>query len=195
MAAASDRTVIIGTDDCESSSWRFDGSWKQLASIRHEVAVVAIAYAEEQAFACSASRDGVLMIWSCVTGAPVLQTFVDFEPMFVGFVFGGEGLCMIDRSGEVHVWKIETLEHLGNVPESSIPVCNTVRTSEMVKQYLNGAGHLNGVQELNGRGDYDSALRQLSKLPPMPDRQAILLHWHELLESSRAEHLRRNSPD
>ena len=99
--------MLVGTDDNEAGAWRFDGSWQQIAALRHEVAVIAVGCAEEQGLACSVSRDGILIVWRYLTGELLLRTFVDVEPNFVGFLADGRAatICRLmahDRSNTLN---------------------------------------------------------------------------------------------
>jgi hypothetical protein len=122
LAAASDG-VVVGTDDNGASSWRYEGSWRLLNEVRHGAPVVAVACSEARGLACSVSRDGALTVWPRRGGAASLRTFVDVEPVHVGFSPGARRVHLVDRTGEVHVWEIEnyiTLAHV-RIPATTNP--------------------------------------------------------------------------
>ncbi|SIT58603.1 hypothetical protein BQ8794_50705 [Mesorhizobium prunaredense] len=168
--------VIVGTDDNEASAWRFDGGWQRIAGLRHEVAVMAVACAEEQGLVCSVSRDGMLIVWRLLTGEPLLRTFVDVEPKFAGFLADGKAVCVIDRSGEIHMWKIEGYDQLnagGVTPKSA----SRKNLYPLAQQCLHVAAHLKRIQTIGEHGDRESALALLKALPDIANRDQIYAHW------------------
>lgn len=56
-------TVIVGTEHGEACAFRFDGNWCLRGRVVHPVAVVAIAGFGARTV-CSASRDGLILVWS-----------------------------------------------------------------------------------------------------------------------------------
>ena len=114
-------------------------------------------------------------------GTLLLQTFVDVEPVFVGFLAVGQGLCMVDRSGEVHVWELEGGDELPDDSERRTPTAETPRSSALVQQCLGGAAYLNRVQDLIARGERDGARLLLDALPHVPDAQIVQRYWLDRL--------------
>jgi WD40 repeat protein len=181
LESTSDGIVVVGTDHGEASSWQYDGEWHRLATIHHSVTVVAVACAEERQLACSASRDGVLKVWNYLRDAPLLMTFIDVEPICVGFLDKGQSLCMVDRSGEVHVWHIEGYdEPPGNADRRKTKEGNE-SSSPIVQQCLDGALHLSRVQELYNRGELGAAKLLLDALPDVPHAEEVQQYWQARL--------------
>lgn len=172
-----DGTFIVGTDFGEASSWRFDGKWNKLVSINHSTPVVTVAFAEERMLACSASSDGLLIVWHLLNGTPFLRTYIDIEPVIVGFLQQGQSLCMVDRSGEVHVWEIEGYNELPHHEYSTINREGQEYSSTLVQRYLNVAAHLSCVQELYDCGELNDAKLLLEALPDVPNAQEIRQYW------------------
>ncbi|WP_162596183.1 hypothetical protein [Methylobacterium sp. 17Sr1-1] len=176
LCATRNGVVIVGTDDNEASAWRFDGSWQEIAAIRHEVAVIAVGCAEQQGLACSVSRDGILIVWRYLSGQQLLRTFIDVEPKFAGFLADGRAVCVVDRSGEAHVWKIEGYDQLvGDL--AALDTIADRSSGLLVQEYLNVAAHLKRVQENAEKGDRKSATELLKALPNIASRGQIYNHW------------------
>jgi WD40 repeat protein len=180
LESTSDGTIIVGTDHGEASSWRFDGEWRRLAGSRHPVTVAAVACAGDRQLACSASRDGLLIIWHFLSGTPLFRTYVDVQPVSVGFLHQGQSLCMVDQGGEVHVWEIEGYDKL---PDTDYRIKESIEyASTLVQQYLNAAAHLSRVQELYNRGQLNAAKLVLEALPDVANAQEIQQYWEARLD-------------
>jgi WD40 repeat protein len=184
LESTSDGTIIVGTEHGKVSSWQFERKWQLLASVTHSVAVQTVACAERQQLACSVSRDGQLMAWSLYDGMPILRTFVDVEPVRVGFLKEGRQLCLVDRSGEVHVWEIEGYEKLLQNEHAIKKKASKEYSLTLVQKCIDGANHLSHVQELYNCGELNTAKELINTLPEMPNVQAIKKYWLEKLNKN-----------
>ena len=178
---------IVGTEHGEASSWRFDGAWQRLAGTQHPVAVVAVAYSPEERLVCSASRDGLIMVWRFLGGIPLLKTCVDVEPICVGFLQHGRSICMIDREGEAHIWEIEGLDALFHGERQVGEKAATEQASIFIQQCLHGAAYLSRVLELSERGEPDAARALLDALPDMPNGREVQQYWQVRLSKKLDE--------
>jgi hypothetical protein len=182
---SSDRTggVVIGTQDGEASSWRLQGVWQRLASVPHGVPVVAVACSDGGHIACSASNNGALVVWDTRTGAPLLRTFLDVTPAAVGFAQGDSRVCMIDDTGELHVWEMENAD---GVIHRAPPVPTGPRDPAKdgryaphgsVKRHLVAAESLGRVQLQMQEGNYEGARAAISAQPDIPPISVVREDW------------------
>src|ERR1700722_11094701 len=112
-------TVLLGTEQGVVVSLRWDGKWNRLAEFRHPAEVSGIAFDEPRQMACSVSRDGLVQLWDLLDGTRRLSTSMDVEPVHAAFTWEGKQLSIVDRSGQLHTWKLENRSVLGsaNAPE------------------------------------------------------------------------------
>lgn len=189
IASSDAQTMIVGTVEGEASSWRFDGEWHRLAGVRHPVAVVSVACTEDGQMACSASRDGLLIVWDVVHGHAFLRTFIDAEPVGVGFLHKGRSLCMVDSSGEVHIWEIfdsnRSSAHLPIIEACKRQEDSANRSLGFVQHYLDFAVLLERVQTAINRGDFDDAKLLLAKLPEVHAAEKIKRDWQERITNAQ----------
>lgn len=182
LAVSEDGVIVVGTEHGQVSSWRFDGKWHRLAAMRHSVAVLAVASAESTQLACSISQDGLLIVWDLVEGTQILKTFVDNEPVCVGFSDSERQLCMVDRDGEVHVWEIEQFHKVLNTTNRHEDYKVTHSSSSVLQKCLTTAVHLSNFEDLIERNELSAARSLLENLPEIPNALAVQDFWQAKLE-------------
>jgi WD40 repeat protein/soluble cytochrome b562 len=184
--------VVVGTQDGEASSWRYDGEWKRLAIIEHGVPVVTVSCSDRGELICSASEDGNLMIWESRTGQPLLRTFLDIKPVAAGFIREDTGLCVVDRMGEAHVWRIENgdalinrSDHISTSPRESFDSEPDFPPSYM-SQYLASAGAFECAKSQIEQGDFIRARETLSLIADTPAMALTKRDWLSRVDAAES---------
>jgi hypothetical protein len=161
--------VVVGTEHGEAVALqRDDGTWRQLATVIHPVTVTSVAVAQD--LACSASQDGLIVVWRVRDGSRVLITSLDAEPLHISL--NGTHLSVVDTVGRKHLW------HIDNLPIEQ-PAPPTPPTADEV--HLRAAACLAHSVDVAEKGKVRRAIRLLDGLPDLPQRADIKTYWTGLL--------------
>ena len=177
--------VIAGTEDGDASCWRFDEEWRIVAGVAHGAPVVAVCRSHSGLLACSASLDGSLVVWDMRDGRTVLRTFEDLQPIAAGFTPGDHSLCLIDLTGEVHLWEIEQIDAIDGLSDGDQPSDSHGDDPIRFDDYFALAESLGGVKSRIDQGDYAGASETLSALRESPALALVKDDW--LLRITLAE--------
>jgi WD40 repeat protein len=176
---------IIGTVNGEASSWSFDGEWHRFAFVKHPVAVVATAYSKTSSLACSASSDGLLLVWDSTTGITLFRTFLDIKPVSVDFINNGKSVGLVDVYGEVHIWEIVERDQ-SICPFLSSETCGRrdEHVKEIVNQYFEQANILATLQAAITAGNNIDVRSFLSKHLTVSNKEEIIEEWSKRADRS-----------
>lgn len=161
--------VVVGTDHGEAIALqRDDGAWRRLATVIHPVTVTSVAAAEY--LACSASQDGLIMVWRVHDGSRILMTSLDAEPMHISL--NGTDLSVIDTVGRKHLWHIENITVTQSAPPAPA-IADEV--------HLRAAAIIAQAVDMAVRGKVRRAIRLLDDLPDVAQRAKVERFWARLL--------------
>ncbi|MEU6375137.1 hypothetical protein [Streptomyces sp. NPDC046909] len=165
--------VVVGTEHGEAIALRRDaGTWHRLATVHHPVTVTSVSVTGD--LACSASQDGLIMVWRIHDGASVLTTSLDTEPLSLSL--NGPSLSVVDTVGRTHRWHIE------NLPLTS-PAPPQPSTTEQL--HLQAAECIGQALAVASTGKKRQAVRLLDTLPDLPRRSTVKKYWTRLLRRGR----------
>ena len=116
--------------------------------------------------ACSVSRDGLVLLWDLLDGTRRLSTSMDVEPVHAAFTWEGKQLSTVDRSGQLHTWKLENRSGLGsaNAPEQDTGSTTAAEETAVVEACLRAAEQVGRSIEAIAHGNPATAPALLSDL-------------------------------
>jgi WD40 repeat protein len=175
--------VVLGTEQGEVATLRYDGKWSRLVTLQHPVAISCVACNEGLQLACSISRDGLILLWDLLDGTRRLTASLDIEPVHVAFTSEGTQLAVVDRVGQLHVWSLENRSKLGrrDTRKKGASATTTKDETGAVEACLRTAEQLRRAVEAVAHEDSTTGMTLLRQLPNIPNRAELQRYWGTVL--------------
>jgi WD40 repeat protein len=182
---ATDGAVLLGTEQGDVVSLMHDGEWHRLAQLEHPAAISCVAFDESRQMACSVSRDGLVLLWDLFDGTRKLSTSMDVDPVHAAFTLKAKRLSIVDRSGQLHSWKLENRSGLGgtNPPRQNAGSTTASNKMALIEACLRAAEQVGRSVDAIAHGDPATAAALLSDLPDGPGGAEIQRYWQTVLQS------------